>query len=73
MPDNPEIQIGCERNEAGEPLIRVGGMLCGTVDRFKSAIAAFEQSETRRFDVDDPAFISAVMSVVKHAQRRGIL
>lgn len=73
MSDNPEIQIGCERNEAGEPLIRVGGVLCGTLEGFKRAIALFEESEPHRFDGSDPAFRSAVVSAVKHAQRRGML
>lgn len=73
MTDYPEIQIGCERNEDGEPLIRVGGILCGTVEGFKRAIALFEESEPHRFDAGDSAFRSAVVSAVKHAQRRGML
>ena len=46
--DYPMIYIGCERNEAGEPLVRGGGALCGTVEGLKSMIDEFWERETLR-------------------------
>ncbi|KKX29175.1 hypothetical protein [Rhizobium sp. LC145] len=48
MNDYPMIEIGCERNEAGEPLVRVGGALCGTVEGLKGMIDEFWERETLR-------------------------
>lgn len=48
MTDYAEIQIGCERNEAGEPLIRVGGILCGTVEGFKRLLDSAYRDEALR-------------------------
>lgn len=71
MNDYPEVQIGREFNEAGEPLVRVGSAICGTVETWKSMIAQYELRQPAKvFNPADPAFRDAVLSVVGDATRR---
>jgi hypothetical protein len=67
----PEIEIGRRHNEQGEPLVFVGGALCGTVETWKSMIAQYELKRPAKvFNPADPAFREAVLSVVRDATRR---
>lgn len=72
--DYPEIQIGRERNEAGELLVRVGGALCGTVEAWKSLIAQAEMNHSVKvFDPRDPSFRESVLTVFRDAKKRRVI
>tara|TARA_R110002020_G_scaffold53905_8_gene150494 strand:+ start:23298 stop:23663 length:366 start_codon:yes stop_codon:yes gene_type:complete len=48
MSEYPEIQIGRERNEDGQMMVRVGGALCGTVEGLKEMIDGEVEREILR-------------------------
>jgi len=74
MDDYPVIEIGREHNDVGEPLVRVGGALTGTVDTWKRAIAGLEgQQPAPAISPDDPEFKKAVIAVVFEMKRKRVI
>lgn len=57
------ITIGRDRDQSGEPLIKVDGRLMGTVRQVKEFIEQY----------DDEALTARVISIVRDAQRRRVL
>ncbi|WP_313666085.1 hypothetical protein [Shinella sp.] len=48
MKDFPEISLGAKRNEEGEPLVYVDGVLCGTVENLKRSVDRYWDEEIQR-------------------------
>ncbi len=48
MKDFPEISLGVKRNEEGEPLVYVDGVLCGTVENLKRSVDRYWDDEIQR-------------------------
>jgi hypothetical protein len=72
--DHHQIEIGRDRNENGEPLVRVGGVICGTVETWKGMIAQYELCQPAKvFDANCPSFRSAVLDVVRTAGKQRAL
>lgn len=48
MKDFPEISLGAKRNEEGDPLVCVDGVLCGTVENLKRSVDRYWNDEIQR-------------------------
>lgn len=48
MRDYPEISLGAHRNNEGEPLVHIDGVLCGTVENLKRSVDGYWNDEIQR-------------------------